>query len=792
MIKTSRQPWAGLDAMNTLKYDSEKPSRAVYHSLIETAFADSKVLAAGIVATLGAMLLTAFTTGAAVMWALSFVFACVGLVRLYFVKAFNYKREFEQLSKDDYPSWENRFTVFAVLHCFTFGLWCFAAAYIDDPFARQVSITVTFANLIGICGRSYPLSRLVNMQLIATTIPIVAGLFYSAGYYTVLALFIVPYMFGIQSIASYQRRVLFENIFQRQKAQLLASQFHSALNNVPQGICMFDAFDRLEVANEHVVRFAGRSQRALRGMSISQLIELMCTQLQLSEDEADKLTAWNAGKQTKSPERLDLTLKLHTTEVRHVRFRATEMSDGGVICTFDDITAEVEAADKIEHMEQYDRLTSLMRRIVLPGYIESVWNNRNPEDNIALLLLNIDGFKQINDDHGHHFGDGLLQHFSKRLTKTVGSLGTCARYGGDEFAVVVHGADCVDVTTILADSLTDAMAEPFSFDGRNLKINTSVGIAFANDDGCNSTDDLTKNADMARLSAKRDGHDTWRVFDVSMVRELQERKKLETDLSQALEKNQLEVVFQPLVSVKSGTVVSFEALMRWYHPEHGYVPPFRFIPIAEQLGLVVEMGAWILEESCKQCATWPNDTCVAVNLSSIQFTQGDIVESVQRALKISGLAPERLELEITESLMLDDMSGTIEKLNKFKDLGIRISLDDFGTGYSSLSYMSKLPLDKVKIDRSFVVGMHQDSKSLTLIQAIVALGHQLGLKVVIEGVETSEELTTLLKKSEPDEIQGYLFSRPVSASLAQNLLSLQSQENKSMLATMKSCFQKAA
>lgn len=770
--------------MKHLRSEGPQPSREVYHSLVETAFADSKVLVAGILATLGALVLTAVTTDAAIMWALVGVFACVGIIRWYLVRTFNNHRASGSVAKQDYQGWEKRFTLYATIHALVVGLWCFASAYIDDPFARQVSITVTFANLIGICGRSYPLSRLVNMQLFATTLPIVAGLFYSSGNYAILALFIVPYMFGIQRIAAYQRRVLFENIFQRQKAQSLATQFHSALNNVPQGICMFDASDKLEVANEHIVYFTGRPQKSLRGTSIAHLIELMRSELQLEDAYADEMKMWVTDKKTQTALPLDLKIALQTSSTRHIRFRATQMQNGGTICTFDDITLEVESAHKIDHMERYDRLTGLMRRNILPSYIEEVWPEQNTKNDVAVLLLNIDGFKQINDDQGHYFGDRLLQKFSKRLKKSVGELGTCARFGGDEFAIVVHGTDCVDVTVALADSLSDAIAEPFSFDGRHLKINSSVGIAFGSDEECDSVDSLIRNADTARMSAKRDGHDNWRVFDASMNRELRERKKLETDLGQALKKNQLEVVFQPLVSIEKEAVTSCEALMRWNHPEHGYVPPFRFIPIAEQLGLVVEMGAWILEESCKNCATWPNNVRVAVNLSSIQFTKGDIVASVKRALEVSGLSPDRLELEITESLMLDDMGGTIDKLNKFKDMGVRISLDDFGTGYSSLSYMSTLPLDKVKIDRSFVVGMKQDSKSLTLIQAIVALGHQLGLKVVVEGVETVEELSTLLKTSAPDEIQGYLFSKPVSADEAITMVSPSSVANKKMLTAL--------
>jgi len=778
--------------MNYSKIKGIKPTREVYHSLIETAFSDSKVLVAGILSSLGAIILTAVTSGSLVIWVLAGIFALVGSLRLYLGHSFHKLRESGDLRTDHYSVWENKFTFFATLHVFTFGLWCFAAAYIDDPFSRQVSITVTFANLIGICGRSYPLSRLVNLQLFAATIPIVAGLIYSSGNYTILAFFIVPYMFGIQKIAAYQRRVLFENIFQRQKAQSLATQFHTALNNVPQGICMFDSAGRLEVVNEHISIFTGRTQRSLKGSSIRELIELMRADLKLSDGCADEIMKWVFDSEQGSVAPFDLQVELTLGEVKFIRFRASQMQNGGAICTFDDVTAEVKAASTIDHLERFDRLTGLMRRNRVSKYIDQLWPKCDDDHDVAVILLNIDGFKKVNDDQGHRFGDALLQNVSKRLTKCVGILGTCARFGGDEFAIVISGTDCLDVTSTLADGIVEAMTEPFSIEGRKIKIDCSVGIALSSEEECGSVDSLITNADLARLAAKKDGNGFWRIFDASMNRELRQRRVLEADLSLALSKGQLEVVFQPLVSVDQKIVASCEALMRWKHPEHGYIPPYKFIPIAEQLGLVVDMGAWILEEACKNCASWPNKTHVAVNLSPIQFTHGDIVASVRHALQISGLDPSRLELEITESLMLDDMKATIDTLNKFKEMGVRISLDDFGTGYSSLSYMNNLPLDKVKIDRSFILGLKEGSKSLTLINAIVALGHQLGLKVVVEGVETADELAILLRNSAPDEIQGYLFSKPVSAVDALKLVTPRYKANKEMLEILQTISQKAA
>ena len=293
-----------------------------------------------------------------------------------------------------------------------------------------------------------------------------------------------------------------------------------------------------------------------------------------------------------------------------------------------------------------------------------------------------------------------------------------------------------------------------------------------------------KQADTALFRAKQEGRGSMRVFAKSMGQELEERRRLETDLRDALEHEQFEIWFQPLVSVEKRRVTTCEALLRWRHPDNGMISPGIFVPIAEEMGLIEEIGAYVMREACKACASWPDNTRVAVNLSAVQFHQGDIFATVQNALKNSGLHPSRLELEITESLMLSDRAQVINVLEMFKKMGVRIALDDFGTGYSSLRYMNELPLDKVKIDRAFVTDLQPGTKALTLVQAITALGQRLGLSIVVEGIEHEEQLSILLQHAPVSEIQGYYFSKPVSPVEIAMLLDCETSENTTMIARM--------
>ena len=768
--------------------DYQDKKGSVYRSLVASLFEDVRILALGVVSTVFAILITAYKLNSLPLYTLAGTVACFGIIRVLITLA--YMETIKTVELDDLASrkWEIRFTIGAVFHAILFGVWFFLSSWHGDPMAQLLSLAVLFGNFIGVCSRSYPFPQLVILQLMSALIPLIAGLYITGGYYNFIGILLIPYMLGMRRIASVLRTRLLRNILQRLKAEQSAAQLDLAINNMPHGICMFDSSGMLEMTNGHLSRFMGRSEKSLLGSSVHHILSCLVSECGVSpEDGAVLKNCVSNGSRKNTTHVFELAGKLKRT----VKFRSNRSAGDNLVITFEDITRDVIAASKIDYMTRFDKLTGLLNRGQFTLLLEQRLNSIQSDNCSAVLLVNMHRFKQINETHGHRFGDLLLVAATKRLKKIGGKIGICARYAGDEFAIVINGDNSLDIATSMADVITDNFQTPFEIEGELVQMGCCVGISDIWNEK-NKVESLLKHADLALDWAKREGCDEWRVFNDDLLKELVERRELEHDLKRALKGNQLEAYFQPLVSIKEKQVSSCEALVRWKHPNLGFVPPDRFIPLAEECGMVVEIGAWMLMESCMACASWPQKTQVAVNLSPIQFKDGDIVKTICNALEHSGLEPNRLQLEITESLMMDDMRGTIAKLNELKKMGVLIALDDFGTGYSSLSYMNNLPLDKVKIDRSFITGLKPNSKSLTLVQAIAGLGHQLGLCVVVEGVETDAELKVLLDNADIDEIQGYLFSRPVDKIEIMKLLNTQKVANHKMLLPLTSLDSKAA
>jgi diguanylate cyclase (GGDEF)-like protein len=379
-----------------------------------------------------------------------------------------------------------------------------------------------------------------------------------------------------------------------------------------------------------------------------------------------------------------------------------------------------------------------------------------------VLCLDLDRFKLINDTLGHQIGDGLLQAVADRLQACVRETDTVARLGGDEFVIVQSAIERPEDAELLATRIITIFGVPFEIDGHTIVAGTSVGVAVAPDDGT-SPATLLKNADIALYLAKTEGRSKVRFFEPEMDASIQLRRMLEQDLSGALRRNEFELYYQPSVNLATDMITGFEALLRWHHPVRGTVSPAEFIPLAEETGIIVSIGEWVLRTACFEAESWPGDICVAVNLSSVQFKKGNIVAVVRAALAASGLRPGRLELEITESLLLQENTGTLAALREFRTMGIAIALDDFGTGYSSLSYLRSFPFDKIKIDQSFVRDLVKDKEAMSIIRAVTGLGHSLRIKTTAEGVETQEQLDKLRAEG-CNEVQGYFISHPKSAS----------------------------
>ncbi len=414
---------------------------------------------------------------------------------------------------------------------------------------------------------------------------------------------------------------------------------------------------------------------------------------------------------------------------------------------------------QIAFLAHHDSLTRLPNRALFHERVRQVLASVNRGARVAVLCLDLDRFKAVNDTLGHAVGDILLQQVADRVRACVREVDTVARLGGDEFAIVLPDVSEPAEVDALAARIIDRVAAGYEIGGHQISIGTSVGIALAPADGTTSHD-LLKNADTALYGAKANGRGAACFYETAMNDALQMRRALEVGLRQALVREEFQLHYQPLVDARSHRVVCFEALIRWPHAEWGMVPPDRFIPVAEACGLIGEIGRWVLRRACRDAASWPGDFRVAVNLSPLQFKGKGLVDDIHAALADSGLPASRLELEITESVLLQDNKAVLATLRDIKDLGAQIAMDDFGTGYSSLSYLRSFPFDKVKIDRSFVKDMPYDRNSAAIVRAIVGLSSALGIAITAEGVETREQAAELALE-DCTHLQGYLFSRPV-------------------------------
>lgn len=427
-----------------------------------------------------------------------------------------------------------------------------------------------------------------------------------------------------------------------------------------------------------------------------------------------------------------------------------------------DCTAEKTAENKISKLAHCDVLTGLLNRAsfseVMNGAIANLERYGSP---FGVMFLDLDKFKLVNDTRGHLVGDELLKQVSKRITAIVGNQGKVARLGGDEFAIILTENGDAGNAAKLGGLLINEINKHFEIDGERHSIGVSIGIALAPMNGTR-TEQLLRNADLALYRSKSDGRGVFRFFESQMDADEREKRMLEIELKSAIENNEFELLYQPLISTETGLPTTMEALIRWHHPMRGTVSPVEFIPIAEQSPLIQEIGSWSIKRACAAAMEWPNEVAVAVNLSAQHFVGADIVAVTRNALEATGLDPKRLELEITESLLINNTEEVLKILSQLKELGVSIALDDFGTGYSSLSYIMKFPFDKIKIDRSFVKASSDDDAAKAILRMISSLGASLNIRITAEGVETEEQVT-FLKSINCQQFQGFLFAKPLKS-----------------------------
>lgn len=533
--------------------------------------------------------------------------------------------------------------------------------------------------------------------------------------------------------------------------------FETAIDNISQGICMFDDDRRLIVCNKRYAEMYGLPEPLTRpGTPLETILDhRIATGLYTGADPTE--FARNRLRMVDSDTRSQMVDELRDGRIYLIAH--ARMPGGGSVAIHEDITERKRAEAKIAHMARHDALTGLPNRLFLRDKMEESLARAIGGGSFAVLCLDLDNFKAVNDSLGHPAGDALLQAVTRRLQVCVRETDTVARLGGDEFAILQPGPSAPERAATLARRIIEVLSAAFTIEGQQVVVGTSIGIALAPQDGA-EPDLLLKNADLALYRAKDDGRRTYRFFEAEMDVHQQSRRALEIDLRQALVTGEFELFYQPIVGLSSGRVVGLEALLRWCHPERGLLSPVEFVPMCEETGLIVPLGDWVLRTACCEVARMSDDISVAVNLSPVQFKAPGIVSSVMQALSQARLDPGRLELEITESVLLLESEDTLAALHRLRDLGVRISMDDFGTGYSSLSYLRRFPFDRIKIDRSFIADLETKDDCRAIIRAVASLGSDLGIDTTAEGVETESQLKTLRAEG-LTEVQGYLFSPPV-------------------------------
>ncbi len=733
----------------------------VYIPFVETLFRDSLTLSIGFFAQTLLVVLVYWKTKDPIYIAVAAGFLIVAFLRLRNIRKYRHApspRNWEEARRR-----ENDYIFYGSMHGFMLGAFCFAGIYLaHDNYAEIAAVCVTLASATAIAGRNYGSPRMVMIFIMTMTWSISLGFILRGDvYHVILGLMSAPFLFAIKRFADVVREVLFAALSEEKKANRLAQRFNRALNTMSHGLVMLGPDGRVVVANAEAAHLMSlKSPDALLGRSIHGLLMRgvaggMLAPKDCRYIEAQLTRALREGR--------DRKVLVSLANGQYYEFSAREGSQELGVITFEDVTARVEAEDKIRFMARYDSLTGLPNRAYFHQLIGEAMASGDLERLCGLAVLDLDDFKSVNDTLGHPVGDGLIYAVAERLAAVAGPGVTVSRFGGDEFMIFFDRVEDESHLTSQIDGIFIDLQGEVDVAGHGLRIQASGGAVLSRVRDTD-VDVMIVKADLALYKAKELGKNTWRLFEASMDAAFRNRQLMKADLRTAVESKGLRVVYQPIVAMSTMRIASCEALCRWDHPDLGPISPSIFIPLAEEMGIISEISTFVLHAACTECAKWPAQTSVSVNLSAKDFRNRDVVQKVRDALASSGLAAGRLEIEVTETALLDDKSLTRQYIEELKRLGVRIALDDFGTGYSSLSYLHKLPLDKIKIDRSFLMDVTQNSRSLELLKGIVNLSRPLGLSVTVEGVETFEQLKILALQVKPDLVQGFLFGSALSAS----------------------------
>jgi len=559
------------------------------------------------------------------------------------------------------------------------------------------------------------------------------------------------------------RKLLLQHRQQQHRLTVQKRRLDTAINHMTQGLLLFDSSQRLVVCNRRYIEMYGLSSEVIRpGCSFRDVIAHRKEKGSLAGDDDAYVERVLRGIGQRN------TMVVDTPSGRSIQVVNEPLPDGGWVATHEDITERRLVAERIAHLAHYDALTDLPNRALFHEQIRQELPHAKDDRQLAVLYIDIDEFKSVNDSLGHLIGDELLKSVARSLRSCVRETDFVARLGGDEFAIVQTSVRSAADVDGLVERIFAAIRVPFDCLGHQVTTDASIGIALAPQDG-SDLEQILKNADLAMYAAKAAGRRTHRYFEPLMEAQVRARRQLETDLRQAIAHGGFEIAYQPCLNLHDGTIAGCEALVRWRHPERGLISPADFIPIAEDTGLINHLGEWVLATACMEAANWPEHVRLAVNVSPVQFESGTLALKVLTALAASGLPADRLELEITEAVLIRDDDTALAILHQLREIGVRIALDDFGTGYSSLSYLKRFPFDKIKIDRCFIADIAEPDGSAGIVRAVVDIAAERNMTTTAEGVETAEQ-QRILRKLGCSEMQGYLFSPPKSADAIADML----------------------
>ncbi len=700
-----------------------------------------------------------------------FIGCALAIVLIWFVRSIDMRRfDREDLVSLDFEGirrWENRYNAGGVCATITLGTACgYAILVTRDPFAELACISVTLATMVSLVGRNYGSARAVVVMSLSACVPIILGLLgLMDGFMAILAVLIVPFILTTWSMARGVRETLHKNVLAAREISTIAGRFDLALNNMPHGLFMLDADNRILVANRRACELLNLGDRErLKDCHLDAVLRYGVRHTFLEQDQAKQVLK-QLGQLMQGMESRAL---IPFSDDLFLEFSASRRASGGIVLIFEDVTARVRAEKKILQMVRFDTLTGLPNRDYFGELVSNALVDQNRTGLAGFMVLDVAEFKHVNDTRGHVVGDRLLCAISERLKKVTGDKAIAARLMGDEFVLFFSGENNRRVLEERMRAVHAQMRGAYLASGFTFNISMSAGYVIA-DSSDFRLEDMQIKADLALFESKSREKGSCTAFEAEMDANYLDRQKLKTDLREAIETGGLSIAYQPMFLADGSRIECCEALARWTHPERGPVPPDVFIQLAEEIGVVSSITKFMLRQACLDCLKWPNHIAVSVNLSVLDLRNGEIIPIVTDILSETGLDPSRLHLEVTESCLMEEAAKVQTILQELRARGITIAIDDFGTGYSSLSYLDALPLDIIKIDRSFVRNIREDARRFKLLRGMVNLSRELGLKIVIEGVETNDQLALIKQYKCADLIQGYVFAAPMPSLAVESL-----------------------